>query len=113
MSKHRYAGLAESEALVAIAALLILPHPAAAAAKQADASAVENIRQELLQLPYYGVFDFLAFSYEGDHATLLGYAYRPTLKGDAERAIRRASGVRRVDDRVEVLPVSLTDDDLR
>jgi hypothetical protein len=27
-------------------------------------SSVEEIRKELLQLPYYGVFDFLAFSYD-------------------------------------------------
>src|SRR3979411_1110641 len=77
------------------------------------ASTVENIRKELLQLPYYGVFDFLAFSYDKGTVTLMGYAYRPTLKHDAVRAAKRAFGVDQVIDQIEELPVSLYDDELR
>jgi len=66
----------------------------AQAALRADAkSSVEEIRKELLQLPYYGVFDFLAFSYDKGTVTLMGYAYQSTLKRDAVRAAKRASGV--------------------
>ena len=83
------------------------------AAAKVSASPVEGIRDELLQLPYYGVFDFLSFKYENGTVTLMGYAYRPTLKTDAERAVRRAPGVESVDDRIEVLPVSTNDDNLR
>jgi hypothetical protein len=36
---------------------------------------VDDIRKELLQLPYYSVFDFLAFKYDKGTATLMGYAY--------------------------------------
>ena len=80
----------------------------------ADAkSSVDAIRHELLQLPYYGVFDFLAFTYEKGTVTLLGYAYHGTLKHDAIRAAKRASGVDQVVDNVEELPVSQNDDDLR
>ena len=71
------------------------------------------IRKQLLQLPYYGVFDFLAFGYDKGAVTLVGYAYRPTLKDDAERAVKRAPGVDTVINKIEVLPVSPTDDDLR
>src|SRR5262249_18845030 len=49
-------------------------------------SSVVEIRKELLQLPYYGVFDFLAFSYDKGTVTLMGYAYHSTLKRDAVRA---------------------------
>ena len=81
---------------------------------RADAkSGVEQIRKELLQLPYYGVFDFLAFSYDKGTVTLMGYAYRPTLKQDAARAAKRASGVDQVIDKIEELPISPFDDDLR
>ena len=76
-------------------------------------SGIESIRQELLQLPYYGVFDFLAFSYDKGTATLVGYAYHATLKHDATRAAKRASGVDQVVDRIEELPVSQNDDQLR
>src|SRR5712672_4278476 len=76
-------------------------------------SSVAAIRHELLQLPYYGVFDFLAFSYDKGTVTLMGYAYHGMLKHDATRAAKRASGVDEVIDKVEELPVSQNDDDLR
>ena len=84
-----------------------------ALARSASRSAVDDIRQELLQLPYYGVFDFLSFKYDKGTVTLMGYAYRPTLKSDAEKAIKRAAGVDTVANQVEELPVSLNDDNLR
>ena len=81
---------------------------------RADAkSSVEEIRKELLQLPYYGVFDFLAFSYDRGTVTLMGNVYHSTLKHDAARAAKRASGVDEVIDRIEQLPVSQFDDELR
>jgi hyperosmotically inducible protein len=79
----------------------------------AASTAIEEIRKELLQLPYYGVFDFLAFSYDHGTVALVGYAYHPSLKTDAERAVKRAPGVDEVKNRIEVLPVSPTDDELR
>lgn len=73
----------------------------------------EEIRHELLQLPYYGVFDFLAFKYDRGTAALMGYAYSPGLKHDAERAVKRVAGVDTVDNRIEQLPPSQIDDELR
>ena len=74
---------------------------------------VEEIRSELLQLPYYGVFDFLAFSYDRGTVTLMGHAYAPALKTDAERAVKRASKVDQVVNQIEELPPSTNDDELR
>jgi len=76
-------------------------------------SSVVEIREELLQLPYYGVFDFLAFIYDKGTVALMGYAYHTTLKRDAVRAAKRASGVDAVIDKIEELPLSQFDDDLR
>jgi hyperosmotically inducible protein len=70
-------------------------------------------RNELLQLPYYGVFDFIAFSYEKGAVVLMGSAYSPHLKADAERAVKRASGIDEVMDKLEELPAFLNDDELR
>jgi hypothetical protein len=78
-----------------------------------EKSSVEEIRKELLQLTYYGVFDFLAFSYDRGTVTLFGNVYHSTLKHDAARAVKRASGVDQVIDRIEQLPVSPFDDELR
>ena len=86
---------------------------AVAARSKTPASTIDGIRQELLQLPYYGVFDFLSFKYDKGTVDLMGYAYRPTLKSDAERAVKRVAGVDVVNDQVEELPVSMNDDNLR
>jgi hypothetical protein len=72
-----------------------------------------QVRRALVKLPYYGVFDFLAFSYDKGTVTLVGYAYRPALKADAERAVKRVAGVDTVKNQVEELPVSFNDDELR
>ena len=85
-------------------------HPQATADKKPP---VEEIRKELMQLPYYGVFDFLAFSYDKGTVVLAGYAYHPALKGDAVRAVKRVEGVDQVIDKIEELPVSPMDDEIR
>ena len=76
-------------------------------------STVEQIRTELLQLPYYGVFDFLAFSYDRGTATLAGDGYALGLKKDAERAVKRVAGVDTVVNHIEELPRSTMDDEIR
>jgi hypothetical protein len=81
--------------------------------KTASQQVVEGIRKELMKLPYYGVFDYMAFSYDRGTVTLVGYAYQPALKRDAERAVKRVSGVDEVVDKIEELPVSQNDDELR
>jgi hyperosmotically inducible protein len=73
----------------------------------------QEIRHELLQLPYYSVFDFIAFKYDKGTAVLMGYAYAPSLKHDAEHAVKRVAGVDTVDNRIEQLPPSQQDDDIR
>ncbi|MBC8164238.1 MAG: transport-associated protein, partial [Bryobacteraceae bacterium] len=44
---------------------------------------VKEIRHELVMLPYYGVFDNLAYKVDGYNVTLLGQVSRPTLKSSA------------------------------
>ncbi len=87
-----------------------VPGGAQDAAKQ---SVIDDIRDALWTLPYYGVFDFLAFSYEKGTVTLQGYSYWMTLKDDAEHAAKHVAGVDAVDNRIEELPVSQFDDVLR
>jgi hyperosmotically inducible protein len=73
----------------------------------------KEVRHELVMLPQYNVFDNLAYKVEGGTVTLLGQVTRPTLKTDAERAVKGIEGVERVDNRIEVLPASPNDDQLR
>ena len=72
-----------------------------------------NIERSLQRLPYYGVFDFLAFGVEKGVVTLQGYAYQGNLKSDAARAVKRVSGVDEVANQITVLPASPNDDRIR
>ncbi len=74
---------------------------------------VREVRHELLMLPYFGVFDYIAFKVDGGNVALLGQVVRPSLKSDAENAVKRIEGVDRVDNQIEVLPPSSIDDGLR
>jgi len=73
----------------------------------------KEVRHELLMLPYFGVFDNIAFRVDGYNVTLLGQVVRPSLKSDAENSIKHIEGVEHVDNQIEVLPASIMDDGLR
>src|SRR5712664_286577 len=74
---------------------------------------VREVRHQLLLLPYYSVFDNLVFKVDGDHVTLEGQVIRPTLKSDAEAAVKSIEGVSGVTNNIEVMPPSPMDDQLR
>ena len=74
---------------------------------------VRSVRKMLERLPYYGVFDFIAFSVDRGTVTLVGYSFEGRLKADAEMAAKRASGVDEVSNKIEELPASLNDDRIR
>jgi hyperosmotically inducible protein len=72
-----------------------------------------EVRHELVMLPYYGVFDNLAYSVNGGIVTLHGQVTNPTLKIDAGNVVKKIEGVTKVDNKIEVLPLSPMDDQLR
>ena len=73
----------------------------------------QQVRHKLVMLPYYGVFDNLAFRVSGYRVELLGQVARPSLRSDAEAAVKRIEGVEQVVNNIEVLPTSILDDRLR
>ena len=100
--------------------LLILALPSLLAAQntrqippQATERIAREVRHQLVMLPYYNVFDNLAFSVTGYDVTLKGQVTDPTLKKDAERAVKTVEGVEHVDNQIQVLPTSLMDNQLR
>ena len=81
---------------------------------QVDPQLVKKVRQELATLPYYGVFDWLAFEVQPDGTVVLkGEVVRPTTKSDAENRVKKVQGVTKVVNEIEVLPLSPSDDRLR
>jgi len=79
----------------------------------ADDRLVREVRHELVMLPYYGVFYNLSYRVDGRTVTLMGQVTRPTLKSDAGNVVKKLEGVEKVDNQIEVLPLSPMDDKLR
>jgi hyperosmotically inducible protein len=108
--------------VVAVFAMFVIPRTLAAQNDHNDAfvrgPAGENrlareIRHQLVMLPYYTIFDDLAFRVEGSTVTLLGEVTNPVLKSDAENVVKRIEGVTQVNNQIEVLPPSPMDDQIR
>ena len=72
-----------------------------------------EVRHELVMLPYYGVFDNLAYRVDDGTVSLYGQVTRPTLKSDAENVVKGIEGVTRVDNQIQVLPLSSMDEGIR
>lgn len=78
-----------------------------------DLATLREIRKKLVTLPYYGVFDNLAYKLEGDTLILYGQVVRPSTRKDAERRVKKIEGIEQVVNRIEVLPLSRFDDSIR
>lgn len=112
-------------ALIAILVFWISPayQTAAAAEPQkqeqidsdnASSFVANEIRHQLVMMPYYGVFDWLEGQLLPDGTvTLRGQVTRPTTKSDAEYRVKKVEGVNKVVNELEVLPISPSDDAIR
>lgn len=72
-----------------------------------------EVRHELVMIPQLSIFDNLAYKVDGGTVTLLGQVRNPVIKDSAERAVKGIEGVQRVDNQIEVLPLSPNDDRIR
>jgi hyperosmotically inducible periplasmic protein len=98
--------------LTVAAALTVLSLPMLASnAPKGDLS--DQVRHELVMLPYYNVFDDLGYRVDGTTVTLFGDVTRPILKSDAEHAVKRIPGVTNVVSNIKVLPLSPFDNRIR
>ena len=98
---------------IASAAISQIAPQNARPAAESQERIVREVRHELLMLPYFGVFDYIAFKVDGGKVTLLGEAVRPSLKSDSENVVTHIEGVERVENQIEVLPPAPMDDGLR
>jgi hypothetical protein len=82
--------------------------------EQAFIRMARTIQREILTLPDYGVFDHIRFGMKADGTVILrGQASRPLLKSAAAKVVERVEGVTKVDNLIEVLPLSPMDDQIR
>ncbi|HVF91064.1 MAG TPA: BON domain-containing protein [Blastocatellia bacterium] len=110
MIKKRLTALVMGFALAGAVAVAAPPGPGR---QNNDIATMKQIRKKLVTLPFYGVFDNLAYSMEGGTVTLYGQVVRPSTRKDAERRVEKIEGVERVINDIEVLPLSPFDDRIR
>jgi hyperosmotically inducible periplasmic protein len=94
---------------------LAVPRARADVTKPANATLAAQVRQKLVTLPWYGVFDNLQYQVNGTEVTLSGQvtSEHETTRHDAENAVRSVSGVTKVVNNIEVLPLSMFDNQIR
>lgn len=108
-----YGKVVKTWVLVLVLVLGILV-TASEAMAQTNPRIVREVRHELVTLPYYGVFDWLEYEVQNDGTVVLrGQVVRPTTKSDAGGRVKDIDGVSRVQNEIEVLPLSSQDDRLR
>jgi hypothetical protein len=98
--------------LVGLNLLVVVAVPARA---EVRGTSVETaIRQELVTLPYYNVFDWLDGEIRTDGSVILrGEVTQPSTRQDAEWRVKKIEGVTQVINEIKVLPPGSTDDALR
>ena len=99
--------------IVALALLGVIPVMAQRNRVEMNPQLARQVRHELVTLPYYGVFDNLAYNINGGTVTLYGQVVRPTTKSSAEKRVSKLAGVSRVVNNIKVLPLSGFDDNIR
>jgi hyperosmotically inducible periplasmic protein len=106
--------------LIALVALVAITASAALGAPRVDSEQglsqgqlEKKVRHELVTLPYYGIWDNLAYKVEGNSVTLYGQVRQPSTRSDAERRVAKIKGIERVVNNIEVLPLSSFDDTVR
>ncbi len=82
-------------------------------ARNSENALTREVNHELTLVPWYSVFDILQYRVIGNDVTLTGAVVNPTLKSDAENAVKHIEGVEKVTDLIEVLPPSPMDDQIR
>jgi hyperosmotically inducible protein len=74
-----------------------------------------QVRHELVMIPYFSVFDDLNYSVDNATGvvTLTGDVVNPVVKNDAERSVKHLPGVTKVVNKINILPPSSMDSQIR
>ncbi|HZM59833.1 MAG TPA: BON domain-containing protein [Vicinamibacterales bacterium] len=93
-------------------AVLVVAAPASAANKE-NLQVFRDVQRQVLQYPHFTIFDSVDAQIDGGIVTLSGKVTMPYKRDDIERRVRRVASVKEVRNRIDVLPVSQFDDELR
>ena len=99
---------------VGVVALALSLSAGATTSDQGTPRIEKQVRHELNMLPYMNAFDYMTFTVDANGTvTLNGEVTNPVLKSDAANVVKKVEGVEHVDNKIQVLPVSIFDNQLR
>jgi len=99
--------------ITAAAVVLALSAPAWAAADSGNLQTFRHVQKQILQYPHFTIFDSVNTQVDHGVVTLTGRVTMPYKKDDIEARVAKLPDVTRVNNKLEVLPVSTYDDELR
>jgi hyperosmotically inducible protein len=98
--------------LAATLVMLALAAPARAAGSE-DLQVFRDVQKQVLQYPNFTIFDSVNAEIEDGVVVLTGKVTMPYKRNDIEKRIAKLDTVTEVQNKIEVLPVSQYDDELR
>jgi len=72
-----------------------------------------EVRHQLVLIPWLSLFDNLQYRVDGNNVTLSGQVTQPIIKDEAQNAVKGIEGIGQVTNNIEVLPLSPMDDQIR
>jgi len=94
-------------------AFVVLALGAPAMAQSENLQTFREVQKQVLRYPHFTIFDSVNAKVDDGVVVLIGKVTMPYKRTDLERRIARLPGIQRVENRLEVLPVSQFDNDLR
>ncbi len=98
--------------LTAAVVALTISAPATAAENE-NLQLFRDVQKQVLRYPHFTIFDSVHANVDNGHVTLVGKVTMPYKRTDLEKRVAKVASVTSIDNRIEVLPVSQFDNQLR
>ena len=96
-----------------VTAMVVGTGSASAQEARKDLQVFNDVAKQVNGYSQLSIFDSISASVDAGRVVLLGWVTMPYKRDDIEKRVRKADGVAVVENRIEVLPVSQFDDELR
>jgi hyperosmotically inducible protein len=100
-------------AVTVLVALMALAGGSASAQERKDLQIFRDISDQVNRYTQFTIFDHIEASVTEGRVVLSGWVTMPYKRDDIERRARKVAGVTSLENRIDVLPVSPFDDELR
>ena len=99
--------------LMTAAVVALMISAPAGAAESENLQLFRDVQRQVLRYPHFTIFDSVHANVDNGHVTLVGKVTMPYKRTDIEKRVAKVAAVTSIDNRIEVLPVSQFDNELR